>query len=1780
MRGYKIRKLSLSIMLTLIMAIGIFSTAAFAGEGKPAGGQYYEIRFALPDDLKDSAEEITLPGTVTFSYGTVIAAVPDPEWDGHVFMDWYYDAKLTRPADIYDEIDRDMTLYPSFTNAQNYDDGLQADYISDLDVDPDFEIRIVSYGLTEKEIREQLQVFNKSGTETAEDFVLEPAGRDPDKQDATEQGETPQTYYIVRPAGGSWSRGDLHQVKILDTEKIRFFRNKEEAGRNVTCYNITVHEDDHNNIKLNSNVIFLPAGEVDGVKPGSGLFRAEAADEEISITENDDTGVLTYNGSKSIKAGSCVAVYDGTLKDDGIVDGTVGYYNITEDLGNGEYAYESADFADVIFLPDIIPIRDTGSFEKGEIRITTEQLAAFSSSYEILGLKEDTVVDAGDFLAVYSGSISDPGSMRPVGFGLIRSVEEDEKGLLVRYDVVSENTLLRSTDMYISIDDIEISLTQEEQDALSRKINDQILAGGFGKAVGEYIAGLISNDEAVPQYTDGLKEIKFQWDGGTEVSLAELRELAGDNEIIVGEPEISSRISLAPQHITGQGIGLNVSVATDIRIVINDGDDINIRAAGAFELESGIRLTVSFDPIWKYRYGFIPYIYDMEGKISLCADTYTGAETAVSVMTLDEETGDDGEDTKEKTAAKTVYDADPGELYAELIRNCEESYIRLFEQELVTAGAVYDPYHLVDISIGIEAGAEATPGIMFGTDVACGNTRQISANFTVFEPGSSSSADDLGIQNAAAKAAAYGLTGMRAGFGYDMNGKIVSDEISALDITSETGVYMELYGFGNASFKRTGSKESISETTGSVLLDMGTCTDLEHIVLAADGRTHNMATVEDERSPILSTGNNLTALDFVIGENDIALTVDITDGHSARLPDELYRVKLMDMYTGNIQSINMDDDVSVDNNGRTWKVGDVTYTQYDETNFHVEYRPMGRYFRAASSAEAAKGGFIYDPVTNTVTAVPAGPEADELWGEFTFTWYHGGKSDDRTGLDYSAGFGTDTGAISRTVKVHWDGNSITKWVLYDVYDGSYTELFSGKTRLNGKTVLENLPTEVKIQQENKNYTYNYYRIFETDLEKVKQSRSDWEAVTDRTVFYPNDTTYILQRAKTFVYVTWVYDDQEIVTSNWLGDKLAEPKPAVRYGYDFTGWADVNGKTYVYPPEGGVKLYPQFVVHVHEWDDGVVNVPATCVDTGEMIFTCKKCKEMRAERIPVDPDNHVRTEIRDAKEATCTEEGYTGDTYCSDCGLGLKVGEIIPMIPHTPGEPVKENEIPATCTEEGSYDEVVYCAVCGEELSRTEKITDKTAHIPGGPVKENEIPATCSAEGSYEEAVYCQACGEEISRTVIVIDKLAHTPGEPVKENEISATCSAEGSYDEVFYCQICGEEISRTIAVVDKLPHTPGEPVKENEIPSSCSAEGSYDEVTYCQVCGEEVSRNTYYIEKLDHTPGATLIENEVPATCSAEGSFDEVVYCQVCSEEISRNTYYTDRLEHTPGEAVIENEVTATCAYEGSYDEVVYCQVCGGEISRSTYYTGRLEHTPGEAVTENVIPATCTYAGSYDEVVYCQVCGGEISRNTYYTEMIDHSWEDYTRDPEPVYEMDKEGKYVCTGWKAGAQGKYCTMCGANSEEIRKLLPYIGMIISEEEAEKEKEKEKNKETEKDERITEFTYDDKEILKKYTTVSDLLAGFNLADIKLTDIKKEDIHTLYAYYSSTGKPDANDTCKIAGEFSCIEKADESKKLSDYLSAGGLKVEIKFTPKDKDNFEEVEKISLTIMVYPITE
>lgn len=107
----------------------------------------------------------------------------------------------------------------------------------------------------------------------------------------------------------------------------------------------------------------------------------------------------------------------------------------------------------------------------------------------------------------------------------------------------------------------------------------------------------------------------------------------------------------------------------------------------------------------------------------------------------------------------------------------------------------------------------------------------------------------------------------------------------------------------------------------------------------------------------------------------------------------------------------------------------------------------------------------------------------------------------------------------------------------------------------------------------------------------------------------------------------------------------------------------------------------------------------------------------------------------AVPATCTAAGLTEGQKCSLCGAVLTAQREIPKLSHTEDKPVKEKEVPATCTAAGSYDEVVYCVNCHTELHRNKMTVKALEHDWGGWTVITQ--PTASAAG--ERVRTCQTC---------------------------------------------------------------------------------------------------------------------------------------------------------------------------------------------------------------------------------------------------------------------------------------------------------------------------------------------------------------------------------------------------------------------------------------------------------
>ena len=451
---------------------------------------------------------------------------------------------------------------------------------------------------------------------------------------------------------------------------------------------------------------------------------------------------------------------------------------------------------------------------------------------------------------------------------------------------------------------------------------------------------------------------------------------------------------------------------------------------------------------------------------------------------------------------------------------------------------------------------------------------------------------------------------------------------------------------------------------------------------------------------------------------------------------------------------------------------------------------------------------------------------------------------------------------------------------------------------------------------------------------------------------------------------------------------------------------------------------------HDMDEGRVTREPTCTEEGVYTYYCNRvgCYHFETEVIPALGHTEGAVIVENQVAPDCENDGaYDNVVYCTVCKEELSRETIVvPALGHKPADKVVENDVKPTCTKDGSFDEVVYCSVCDKQLERTTTVVPATGHTEGAVVVENNVAPDCENEGSYDNVVYCTVCDAEISRETIVVPALGHKPADKVVENDVKPTCTKDGSFDEVVYCSVCDKQLERTTTVVPATGHTEGAVVVENNVAPTCENEGSFDNVVYCTVCDEELSRETIVVPALGHKPADKVVENDVKPTCTKDGSFDEVVYCSVCDKQLERTTTVVPATGHTEGAVVVENNVAPTCEEEGSYDNVVYCTVCKEELSRDTIVVPALGHKNSDVKIENEIEATCITAGSYDEVVYCLTCDEEISRKTITVSALGHQ-------AKPAVE---ENRVEPTCFKAGSVDivVYCSVCNEELDRQTKTL--------------------------------------------------------------------------------------------------------------------------------------------------
>lgn len=223
--------------------------------------------------------------------------------------------------------------------------------------------------------------------------------------------------------------------------------------------------------------------------------------------------------------------------------------------------------------------------------------------------------------------------------------------------------------------------------------------------------------------------------------------------------------------------------------------------------------------------------------------------------------------------------------------------------------------------------------------------------------------------------------------------------------------------------------------------------------------------------------------------------------------------------------------------------------------------------------------------------------------------------------------------------------------------------------------------------------------------------------------------------------------------------------------------------------------------------------------------------------------HEKTELRNAVAATCQQKGYSGDTWCLECGELLTMGAQTELADHSGGT--------ATCIS-GKI-----CSVCGTEY--TEK--DSANHVH--KETRGQQDATCTVDG-YTGDEFCADCGAEIGSGT-AIAALGHDWHVTSQEE---ATTTTEGK--RIYTCARCSETREETIPKLPEDHKHDYKAVVTKE--ASCTEKG---ERKYTCACGDSYTEG---IPALGHS-----YESEVTKQPTASEEGVRTYTCSRCGDSYTR---------------------------------------------------------------------------------------------------------------------------------------------------------------------------------------------------------------------------------------------------------------------------------------------------------
>ena len=937
----------------------------------PSGTGVTSTNYLVQFEMGKDQPTMTLPNKGEYASGTPITQLPTPVAQGMIFLGWFYDKELKHGVEIGDTVTKSMTLYAKAAAGSEVTSVETPNYVTKDEVPAGaFSFDVI--------------VANKITDETIK-FI-----------NITETN-SPVTYTVNgTTVTAELKAGQTYQVELLD-ENARLKVDGAEQPASVRYLNIRTQKKEVTNAGLNSDVKEISAEQTGNLAADvfNGIYQI---DPNGTTTRNTTSGTFTYSGDDALKVGDVLAVTDNgaSLNDVKSETGDVAYIKVTGVNGN-KISYEMAEVEDVLFMPDVLPIQSGWDKDKVENQITISDANITTAMNNVSA----SSLDEGDFLAFINGAYSENSTVS--SYGKITGFTVNGDGdYVITYTGATESDIENSLDVYYT-EDRKIELSESKQKQIENEIKQDVKNSGYAEQAAVYLAALMMESDDLTTVPDADAVARRMEEGNLLTDENSVTLLGTDSKVYVEfDPKginVMLKLNGELDHLKGNGFAVGVEVPFKVTIPGPKGNvEISIKAN--FTEEIILRQNISTS---RHKIGFLRYDYSLNAAFMV--GNYTGIKFNADITSAGNDQDksmtekldaimDRIENYQSMGGSSTDGTMDSlAEIYQEVMENANDTWIDIVNVKLFeNNGSAF--LHIFCWQIKGSFVVSANLAVSIGMNFEYATQKLYNFSVRVKAKTSTNQTIDIITPHYNFDFYVVGTIGIRAGLRLEMYVGLFSLKLDKIGITADVGAYAQLWGYFFYHLSWTEGQGKESNSAGALYIEIGMYLEIHFVAQAfSSSKLTWNPTLYDNQWPLWSAGSLENVYDFDYAGNDKMLDRKVWSSRRIPLPSALFKMKYMEMKSGNLAKKNYDDD----------------------TESH--------YIISISNSK-----FQYDPKYNVVTIDP-GTSVEETC-DVTIIW-----------KDQPLAF-TST-PISRTVHISWSDPANTRTIGFITNGGSEVAEISG-----------------------------------------------------------------------------------------------------------------------------------------------------------------------------------------------------------------------------------------------------------------------------------------------------------------------------------------------------------------------------------------------------------------------------------------------------------------------------------------------------------------------------------------------------------------------------------------------------------------------------------------------------------------------------------------------------------------------------------------------------------------